>query len=255
LDNLFVSDYTFLTQALDPVDFIFMKKRTLKERASRILSPALRLLFPRTFKHWCESRFWKGRYVEQNGHLSNSHYEPLYTDVYDLQRTDYDSKRVLDIGCGPRGSLEWADMTTQRVGLDPLVPTYLKLGADKHKMQYVASHSENIPFPNGHFDIVTCLNALDHVDDLDATIREVKRVTKRGGFFLLSVEINHPPTSTEPITIDENKLRKLGPEFEVLSEFRVGTPSDHNLHRAVMTRSPAYVTGQPGVYVARYLRK
>jgi SAM-dependent methyltransferase len=141
------------------------------------------------------------------------------------------------------------------VGLDPLVPAYLKLGADKHKMEYVASCSENIPFPDGHFDIVACLNALDHVDDLDATIREVKRVTKRGGFFLLSVEINHPPTSTEPITIDDGVLRKLGPEFEVVSGFRVGTPSDHNLHRAVMTRSPAYVTGRPGICVARYLRR
>jgi 2-polyprenyl-3-methyl-5-hydroxy-6-metoxy-1,4-benzoquinol methylase len=232
-----------------------MKKKTLKERASRILSPAVELLFPRAFKRRCELKYWKGRYAEQSGHLSNSHYEPLYTDVYDLQRKDYNAKRVLDIGCGPRGSLEWADMTVQRVGLDPLVPDYLKLGADKHKMEYVASGSEKIPFPNGHFDIVACLNVLDHVDDLEATIREVKRVTKRGGFFLLSVEINHPPTSTEPITIDDGMLRKLCPEFEVVSEFRVGTPSDHDLHRAVMTRSPAYVTGQPGIYVARYLRR
>ena len=77
-------------------------------------------------------------------------------------------------------------MTTQRVELDPLVPDYLKLGADKHKMEYVAAGSEDILFPDGHFDIVTCLNALDHVDDLDATIREVKRVTKHGGFFLLA---------------------------------------------------------------------
>jgi ubiquinone/menaquinone biosynthesis C-methylase UbiE len=179
----------------------------------------------------------------------------LYTDVYDLQRKDYNAKRVLDIGCGPCGSLEWADMTTQRVGLDPLVPQYLKLGAVKHKMEYVAAGSENIPFPDGHFDIVTCLNALDHVDDLDRTIGEVKRVVKHGGFFLLSVEIDHPPTSTEPITINDVALQKLGPEFEVLSEFRVGTPSDHNLHRAVLTRSPVYEPGQPGIYVGRYLRR
>ena len=146
-------------------------------------------------------------------------------------------------------------MTVQRVGLDPLVPSYLGLGANKHKMEYVASGSENIPFPDAHFDIVACLNALDHVDDLDATIREIKRVTKPGGFFLLSVEIDHPPTPTEPITLNDVVLKTFGPEFEVLSEFRVGTPCDHNLHRAVMTRLPAYVNGQPGIYVARYLRR
>ena len=98
----------------------------------------------------------------------------------------------MNIGCGPRGRLEWADITAQRVGLDPLVPAYLKLGADKHKMEYVASGSENIPFPDGHFDIVACLNALDHVDDLDATIREVKRATNGAAtsYFALHYRIN-----------------------------------------------------------------
>jgi len=56
---------------------------------------------------------------------------------------------ALDIGCGPRGSLEWADMTKERYGLDPLANEYLKLGADKHKMKYVASGAEKIPFEDG----------------------------------------------------------------------------------------------------------
>jgi SAM-dependent methyltransferase len=212
------------------------------------------ILMPGAFKGWFELQYWKSRCSDANKPLWNAHYESLYTEVFDLQRSDYDGKRVLDIGCGPRGSLEWADMTAQRVGLDPLVPGYLKLGADKHKMEYVASRSENIPFPDEHFDVVACLNALDHVDDLNATIREIKRVSKRGGIFLLSVEVDHPPTPTEPITINENTLRKLSPEFERVSEFRVGTPGDHDLHRAVTTRLPAYVAGEPGIYVARYRR-
>jgi 2-polyprenyl-3-methyl-5-hydroxy-6-metoxy-1,4-benzoquinol methylase len=210
--------------------------------------------FPRALKRREELKYWKGRHAAESRRLSNSHYEPLYTDVFGLQRKDYEGRRVLDIGCGPRGSLEWADMTAQRVGLDHLVPKYLKLGADKHKMEYVASRAEEIPFPDGHFDIVTSLNSLDHVDDLDATIRQIKRVTKRGGTFLLSVEINHPPTETEPITINDATLKKFGPEFEVVSEFRVGTPRDHDLHRAVLMRSPVYVAGEPGVHVARFLR-
>jgi len=237
--------------------------RTIIEKAARrclaiikkVEQWGYRSLFPRAYKRSRQLGYWKGRYAKEKGRLSNSHYEPLFTTVYGLQRQDYNGKRVLDIGCGPRGSLEWADMTIQRVGLDPLVPDYLKLGAIKHKMEYAASVSENIPFPDGYFDIVACLNALDDVDDLEATIREIKRVTKRGGFFLLSVEIDHQPTSSEPITIDDFALRKFGPEFEAIGEFRVGTPSDHDLHGAVMRRSPPYVTGQPGMYVARYLRR
>ena len=193
-------------------------------------------------------------FVEVDGHLPNSHYEPLYTQVYGLTRADYTGKRILDIGCGPCGSLEWADMADQRVGLDPLAMKYISLGTDKHQMEYVASGSESIPFPDGHFDVVTSLNSLDHVDDLDMTIREIKRVVRRGGFFLLSVEIEHAPTPYEPITINDVELQKFAPEFEIVSDFRVGTPTDHDLHRAVVTRAPPYVAGKPGIYVARYHR-
>ena len=67
---------------------------------------------------------------------------------------------------------------------------YISLGTDKHQMEYVASGSESIPFPDGHFDVVTSLNSLDHVDDLDMTIREIKRVVRRGGFFLLTLKLS-----------------------------------------------------------------
>ena len=44
-------------------------------------------------------------------------------------------------------------MAADRVGLDILVPKYLKMGADRHKMTYVAAPSDAIPFPAQHFDV------------------------------------------------------------------------------------------------------
>jgi 2-polyprenyl-3-methyl-5-hydroxy-6-metoxy-1,4-benzoquinol methylase len=212
-------------------------------------------LLPRVAKRRGELRYWRRRQASENGKLRNSHYEPLYTEVFGLTKDDYRSKRVLDIGCGPRGSLEWADMATQRVGLDPLAGDYQReLGAARHRMEYCTSGSEKIPFPDAHFDVVTCLNALDHVDDITATIREIKRVTKPGGLFLLSVETDHPPTIEEPISITDAILASFAPEFAVLSEFRVGTPDDHNLHKAVRSRSPSYIKGEPGMYVGKFAR-
>ena len=67
--------------------------------------------------------------------------------IFDLEPSFYEGKRILDIGCGPCGSLEWADMAAERVGLDPLVPQSMELGAKKHEMTYVAAPSEKIPFP------------------------------------------------------------------------------------------------------------
>jgi ubiquinone/menaquinone biosynthesis C-methylase UbiE len=211
---------------------------------------------PGMMKRRDELKYWRKRYSAENGRLNNDHYEPLYTDVFGLSKEDYRDKRVLDIGCGPRGSLEWADVAAQRVGLDTLADDYRReLGADRHRMEYRACGSEKIPFADAHFDIVTSLNSLDHVDDIAASIREIKRVTKPGGLFLLSVETEHPPTPTEPVTVDDALLATLAPEFSVLSEFRVGTPDDHDLHGAVKRRSPAHVAGQPGIYVAKFARR
>lgn len=71
-------------------------------------------------------------------------------------------------------------MASERVGLDPLVDGYRALGIGQHKMTYVKGGSEKIPFPDGHFDIVTSFNSLDHVDNLDATVAEITRVTAPG---------------------------------------------------------------------------
>ena len=54
-------------------------------------------------------------------------------------------------------------MAAERVGLDTLAPKYLKMGADRHKMTYVAASSDAIPFPAQHFDVVCAFNSLDHV--------------------------------------------------------------------------------------------
>src|SRR4051794_32000441 len=54
-----------------------------------------------------EMAFWRGRHAEE-GTLSNDHYEHLFTTLHGLSRRDFVNSHVLDVGCGPRGSLEWA---------------------------------------------------------------------------------------------------------------------------------------------------
>jgi SAM-dependent methyltransferase len=103
---------------------------------------------------------------------SSDHYAWFYTREFGLTQQDDVGKRVLDIGCGPRGSLKWAEGATDRIGVDPLVEGCRTPRIDEHAMRYVASGAESIPFPDGHFEIVATFNSLDHVDNVDAAIRE-----------------------------------------------------------------------------------
>ena len=163
-----------------------------------------------------ELAYWRDRKAEEDS-LRNSWYVRFYTDHFGLTKDDYAGKRVLDIGCGPRGSLEWADMALERVGLDPLAEQYVEeLGARDQAMSYVASGSENIPFPDGHFDVVCSFNSLDHVDDLDETVAEICRVVAPGGRFLLLVDVNHEPTECEPITFSWDIVERFAPPLSAV---------------------------------------
>lgn len=164
-----------------------------------------------------ELSYWRGC-LEREGVLQNSWYHGFYTVHFGLSDDFYAGKRILDIGCGPRGSLEWADMTALRVGLDAIADDYRALGADRQKMIYLQAVAEAIPFPADHFDVVCSFNSLDHVDDLDAAIREIMRVLAPGGLFLLLTDLHDEPTVCEPSTFSWDIVARCAPPLEVLDE-------------------------------------
>jgi SAM-dependent methyltransferase len=234
----------------------------LRAAAKTIVNSALSVLpggARAQFKRYHELRYWRGvtrpiRNDRARLEHERSHYEHFFTAFFGLTRDDYAGKALLDIGCGPCGSLEWAAEARERVGLDPLADEYRKLAHDTQKMSYCAALSEAIPFPDGHFDCVSTLNSLDHVDDVAATVKEIKRVTAPGGRILLIVEIGHAPTPTEPHYLDESIVEAFAPEFEVVSERTFGVRDDHNLYASLLDAIP-YIPGEPGIFCARLERK
>lgn len=176
-----------------------------------------------------ELRFWRDL-KNARGEFGNDHYAYYFTTLFDLEPAFYVNKRILDLGCGPQGSLEWADMAAERVGLDPLANEYLRLGADRQKMRYVQAPSEKMPFETGHFDVVSSINSLDHVDNVDETIREIVRVLKPGGLFLLLTDVNHDPTDCEPQAFSWNIVEAFAPKFDLLAQQHLeSSPEGHHV--------------------------
>jgi len=230
----------------------------LRAAAKTIVNSALSVLphaARASFKRYHELRYWKGVTRPIRGDRARleherSHYEHFFTAFFGLTRADFAGKAMLDVGCGPCGSLEWAKEASERVGLDPLAEDYRKLVGDGQAMTYCAAPSEAIPYPDGHFDCVSTFNSLDHVDDVTATIREIKWVTKAGGRVLLIVEIGHAPTPTEPHYLDETIVDAFGPEFTAHGVRCFGVRSDHNLYGSMLDGVP-YVKDEPGIICAR----
>jgi len=192
-----------------------------------------------------ELAFWRSRLALQ-GLLTNDHYAYFYTSHFGWDQTFYRGKRILDIGCGPRGSLEWATEAGMRLGADPLAGAYRQLGTKRHAMYYVGCGAEHLPFPAAAFDVVCAFNSLDHVDDLARAISEIKRVLAPGGTFLLISETHRRPTLLEPSAYSWDIVTRFQPELtlveqrqvaytifspegfgDIYQSLRRGTPFDH----------------------------
>lgn len=86
---------------------------------------------------------------------------------------------VLDVGCGDR---PYAELFPNAVGFD--VPG--NAHADLH------GSLEAIPVDDASFDLVLCLQVLEHVPDPAAAVRELHRVVRPGGLVLLSTHGVYP---------------------------------------------------------------
>lgn len=67
-----------------------------------------------------------------------------------------------------------------------------KFAEDNDRVALVWCPAETLPFADGMFDVVTCLEALEFMTNPAAVLRELIRVLRPGGLLLFSQRINTP---------------------------------------------------------------
>jgi 2-polyprenyl-6-hydroxyphenyl methylase/3-demethylubiquinone-9 3-methyltransferase len=99
--------------------------------------------------------------------------------------------QALDLGAGG-GLLAEALSETglSVVAMDPSLPS-LRAGREHSlavgsPVKYVGAYGERLPFADGEFDAVVCMEVLEHVEDAGAVVTEAARVLRPGGVFIYS---------------------------------------------------------------------
>jgi ubiquinone/menaquinone biosynthesis C-methylase UbiE len=103
---------------------------------------------------------------------------------------------VLDIGCGPGTAVRRAArLGATATGVDP-APVMLQvarlLTRSPERVRYLAGAAETLPLPDSSVSVVWAIASVHHWADLDAGLREARRVLRKGGR-LVAVERRTQP--------------------------------------------------------------
>lgn len=133
---------------------------------------------------------------------------------------------VIDIGCGLgyRTFIVSKHMNCNVTGIDG--SAYAIQYAKKHfildKLKFVTGDVTSMSFLNDSFDNAYMLAVIEHIDDIDTLIKEIKRVVVKNGKILISVTENDYHSSPDHVHIfSKDKLHKTLTlkGFEIISSF------------------------------------
>ncbi|HAX80550.1 MAG TPA: 3-demethylubiquinone-9 3-O-methyltransferase [Cyanobacteria bacterium UBA11372] len=117
-------------------------------------------------------------------HINKSRFE-----FFDRYVSNWRGLKALDVGCGGGFSSEF--MAAKGVVVSGIDQSSKCIqAAQKHaesngfKIDYRQAVAENIPYGDATFDVVVCVDVLEHVENVEQVISEVYRVLKPNGLFL-----------------------------------------------------------------------
>ena len=137
------------------------------------------------FEAWRERRIWQELHQQDN-----------LRDVRAALGPKMAGKTLLDLGAGMGGlsvavMLEFGPqgLRLQAMDYNSEYCNIARLRAERYGLELpiVVAAGESLPYPNAGFDLIVCLDVLEHVGDAESVLMEMYRALKPGGVVLTTV--------------------------------------------------------------------
>ena len=135
---------------------------------------------------------------------------------------------ILDLGAGTGINLKNLSSLGFAVGVDYSLSA-IEFCQRRGLKNLVLAKAEELPFKKASFDLITCLDLLEHLEDDEGFLRECQRILKPGGFLLISTPAYQWLFSSHDIALGhkrryskkelKNKLEQAGFKIEILAHF------------------------------------
>lgn len=121
--------------------------------------------------------------------MVGEHARNLYAPILKKLKQEEHVSSLLDLGCGTGALLESIfnlHITKQLSGID-LSPNMIEEAKKKigDNAKLYIGDAENLPFEDSLFDTVICNDSFHHYPSPDKVVKEVSRVLKKGGLFII----------------------------------------------------------------------
>ncbi len=176
---------------------------------------------------------------------------PGRLDWFD-RHVEWAGQDVLDLGCAGGFMAEALSESGARVtGIDPAKEA-VEAARDHARakgrdISYDVGVGECLPYENEAFDIVVCVDVLEHVSDLVTVLAEVARVLKPGGVFLFDTINRNAFARFATITIAEYILGLLPKGTHDTSMFIKPAELNGQLTDAGLVPGPTHGLGPLGI--------
>ena len=148
-------------------------------------------------ERWQQAQAWE-RDAQKKIAAKGDDYNYWWFDKFDGYRAIHGRQfaDVLEVGCGPNTNTRMIlpFIEFERLWLeDPLIETYLKKLAKLIHLPatHLIDSLEDLSLADSSMNLVICINVLDHVQDAEKCMEQMKRVLAPGGVLIIGQDLSN----------------------------------------------------------------